>query len=190
MDKRVLKTKKNINDALLLLIEKKASNKITVSEIAEIAQIERKTFYLHYSCIEDVYNDIEKHISDELEAEANKYISEPNYQFKNIYYNLNTVINNNIQFFKSIAKNDSYSFLLHSFENVLSNIIYKIGREIIHVKSRNLIHYANFYAAGIVKLYTNWLKDETKLSMDELTGILTRASFLSIDSLLETANLN
>ena len=41
MDKRIIKTKKSIADALLYLIEKKESNKITVSEIAEVAKIER-----------------------------------------------------------------------------------------------------------------------------------------------------
>ena len=184
MDKRVLKTKKSIADALLYLIEKKASNKITVSEIAEEAKIERKTFYLHYSCIEDVYEDLEKHIEDDLEEEINKIRKDPNFQFKNIYYNLNTVINNNMSFFKSIAKNDSYSFLLHSFEKIFANVISDVAINVCHIKSKNIKYYSEFYASGILTLYMRWLRDETDLTLDELTVILTKASFLSVDDLI------
>jgi len=184
MDKRILKTKQRISDAFLKLIKEKPYSKITISEIAKIAEIERKTFYLHYNCIEDVYTDIESQIISELEAEVNKYINKPNYQIRNIYYNLNSVINNNIDFFKAVAINDSYSFLLHSFEKGLSKIIYKIASEICHVKSKNMVYYTDFYASGIVKLYADWLKGENDLSLDELTIILTRASFLSVDELI------
>lgn len=182
MDKRIVKTKNNISNALLKLIEMKSAREITVKEIAELAEIERKTFYLHYNCIEDVYKDIENNINEQLIAEANKYIKS-NYKITDIFNNLNKVIMNNIVFFKSVSKNDSYSFLLHSFENILSNIIYKIARENYNIKSNNLKFYTDFYAAGIVKLYTSWLKDETNLTLDELTIIVTRACFLSVDEL-------
>jgi len=184
MDKRIIKTKKSITDALLYLIEKKESNKITVSEIAEVAKIERKTFYLHYSCIEDVYNDLQKHIEDDFNEEIKKITKDPNFQFRNIYYNLNTVINNNINFFKSVAKNDSYSFLLHSFENILSSMICEVAINMCHVKSKNTKYYSDFYASGILSLYTKWLRGETDLSLDELTNILTKVSFLSADELI------
>ena len=88
MDKRIIKTKERICDALLQLMKEKKSSKITVSEITKISNIERKTFYLHYNCIEDVYADIETSIIEQLENEINKYIENPNYQIKNIYYNL------------------------------------------------------------------------------------------------------
>lgn len=186
MDKRVIKTKKNISDALLYLIGKKESSKITVSEITKLAGIERKTFYLHYSCIEDVYKDLENHIEEDLEVEARKIIDDPNFQFKNIYYNMNVVINNNLGFFKAIAKNDSYSFLLHSFEKILSNAICEIALKVYDVKSQRVKYYADFFAAGMLKIYVEWLRDEIDLSLDELTIILSRVSFLSIDDLVET----
>ena len=184
MDKRVIKTKKNISDALLSLIGKKESSKITVSEITKIAGIERKTFYLHYSCIEDVYKDLENHIEDDLEIEAKKIIDDPNFKFQNIYYNMNVVINNNLNFFKAIAKNDSYSFLLHSFEKILSNAISKLALKAYDIKSPRVKYYADFYAAGMLKIYVEWLRDEIDLSLDELTIILSKASFLSLDDLI------
>ena len=183
MDKRVIKTKERIANALLKLMGEKSTSKITVSEITSIAQIERKTFYLHYSCINDVFIDLEEQIKKELVNEANKYINEPSNNITDIFNNLNTVILHNLQFFKAIMKNDSYSYVLHSFENILSDVIYKLADEKYNVKSSNLQYYAMFYAAGIVKLYTEWLKEETKITLEELTSITTRACFLSVDEL-------
>lgn len=185
MDKRVLKTRQRITDAFIELIKTKEINKITVSELAKKADIERKTFYLHYNCIEDVYLDIETSITKELEDEANKYFDNPNYKIKNVFYTLNSVINNHIDFFKTVSNNDSYSFLLSSFEKALSRTIYRIATEICHVTSKNTKYYTDYYASGIVKLYTSWIKGEYDLTLDELTIILTRVSFLSVDELIK-----
>ncbi|PNZ57598.1 TetR family transcriptional regulator, partial [Staphylococcus condimenti] len=48
MDKRVVKTRRNITETFLDLFYKKDFEKITIKEIADAAEIERKTFYLHY----------------------------------------------------------------------------------------------------------------------------------------------
>ena len=72
MDKRIEKTKKAIKDALLTLILEYDFNKITVKMITEKANIGRKTFYLHYGCIEDVITDYRDSLSIELEKSMNR----------------------------------------------------------------------------------------------------------------------
>jgi len=183
MDKRIIKTKNSISNALLKLIEEKSATKITVSEIAKLANIERKTFYLHYSCIDDVYLDIAKSLSNQVETEAEQYISNPGYSITDIFTTLNIVINNNLSFFKAISKNDSYSFLLHSFEDSVSKVTSKIAIELYNIKSPNLKFYTDFYATGIVKLYRTWLRGDTNLTQEQLTNIVSRACFLSVEEL-------
>ncbi len=184
MDKRIIKSKKSIHEALLKLISTKSANKITVSEIARVAEIERKTFYLHYSCIEDVYVEVAQNIATEIENEVEKYITDSNnYQINNIFTALNTVITNNISFFRVISRNDSYSFLLLSFEDALARVITKIAKEIYHIKSPNINYYTDFYASGIIKLYKGWLRNDNNLSLERLTMIVTRVCFLSVDEL-------
>lgn len=55
-----------IKDALYVLIEQKCFREITVVEIAKIAHINRKTFYNHFSAIEDALLDIEKDFLNEI----------------------------------------------------------------------------------------------------------------------------
>ena len=60
MDIRVIKSKKAINDAFLLLRAKKELKKITVKELCEKAMVNKSTFYSHYNDIFDLEDKIEK----------------------------------------------------------------------------------------------------------------------------------
>lgn len=63
-DLRVVRTKKNIREVLIDLLEKRSFGAITIRDITEQAQINRTTFYRHY---EDKYDLLEKVISEILE---------------------------------------------------------------------------------------------------------------------------
>lgn len=62
VDRRAVRTKKALKTAMFELLKKKDVSKITVSELAEHADIGRGTFYLHYA---DPYDLLDK-IEDEL----------------------------------------------------------------------------------------------------------------------------
>ena len=57
-DRRVNRTKRQIKKALINLLSKKALSRITVSEITELADIGRGTFYTHYQDIYDLYHSL------------------------------------------------------------------------------------------------------------------------------------
>ena len=64
-DRRTLRTKKVLKQALLELLKKQDISKVTVKELSHQADIGRGTFYLHYT---DPY-DLLDHVMDELLAE-------------------------------------------------------------------------------------------------------------------------
>ena len=74
MDKREIKTKRNIKNAFLTLRSKKEIEQITVKEIAEKAEISKATFYLHYK---DIY-DLSDTLGIEIVENILKDISDPN----------------------------------------------------------------------------------------------------------------
>jgi AcrR family transcriptional regulator len=57
-DKRVIKTKRDLRNALASLLKKSSYSKITVCDICEEAQINRMTFYKHYMDKMDLLNDV------------------------------------------------------------------------------------------------------------------------------------
>ena len=72
-DARVRYTQKVLKDSLLQLLEKKPINKITVKEVCELAELNRATFYAHYTDCFDLLESIENEMLGGFE-ESLKYI--------------------------------------------------------------------------------------------------------------------
>ena len=70
-DRRTLYTRQIIQEAFLSLLEKKSLEKITVTDICELAEIHRSTFYLHYADSLAVFEALE----DELYEKTISYIN-------------------------------------------------------------------------------------------------------------------
>lgn len=66
MDLRIKRTTENIREAFIKLRSKKAIEKISVKELAELANINKATFYLHYKDIYDLADTVERTLIDEI----------------------------------------------------------------------------------------------------------------------------
>lgn len=62
-DRRILHTKRFIRQALLELMQTRSVGEISISELCQCADINRKTFYSHYSTPEDVLNEIQDELA-------------------------------------------------------------------------------------------------------------------------------
>lgn len=74
MDLRVKKTRSSIINAFLQLRAKKPLERITIKELADLAEINKATFYLHYK---DIY-DLSETLENELFERAFNNIEHPN----------------------------------------------------------------------------------------------------------------
>ena len=187
MDRRVKRTKKILYEALLTLMQNKSINKITVKELTELADINRKTFYLHYTDIFDMIDQIKENIL----LEFNDIISKHKFTSvtkEDLYLLLNEII-------IFIDTNyDILSILLGPHINADSNFIYKLK---IIMKERcidiwsnifpngNLKNYDYFYSfafSGFIGLIQNWISLERQDSIEYLTklsnGILNTCSII------------
>jgi AcrR family transcriptional regulator len=105
MDRRTRKTKRAIASAYLSLLQNKPINKISISEITELADIGRGTFYTHYSDIYDLHNQL---LDDKLEALILLFdTTYPNDQitdFKTFCQNLVSFVSENQTIFQLLVK--------------------------------------------------------------------------------------
>lgn len=74
LDRRTKYTKNIIKDALLKMVKKKPFEKITVTEICKMCEINRGTFYIHYCDLYDVLDDL----LDEMFQETSSMFSHLN----------------------------------------------------------------------------------------------------------------
>jgi len=74
MDKRIMKTRKGLKDALLCLLDDHPFEEITVTEICEQARTGRLTFYKYYSdkneLMRDCFQDLQEEIMDRMRKEG------------------------------------------------------------------------------------------------------------------------
>lgn len=80
MDLRIQKTRAAIKSAFLELRRKKPIEKITVTELSKLAAINKATFYLHYSDIYSLADEMEDEVIDDILSEIqglNKFFDDP-----------------------------------------------------------------------------------------------------------------
>ena len=66
VDRRVRKTKRQLRLALTKLLQEKPIKDITVREIADMVDINRGTFYLHYKDVYDMLEQVEAEMFEEF----------------------------------------------------------------------------------------------------------------------------
>ncbi|MCB6367579.1 TetR/AcrR family transcriptional regulator, partial [Intestinibacillus massiliensis] len=119
-DRRVQKTKQAIREAYLSLILEKDTPKITITEIAQRVNIDRKTFYLHYDSIADIIHEFGRQETEELilRLEQNDFFDDTS-DVAVLFRALNTLMEENLQLYQHIAKTPSYAFLWGAIKDIL-----------------------------------------------------------------------
>ena len=167
-DRRVLRTKAAIREAFLSLLQKKNAEEITVTELAREANIERKTFYLHYNNIGDIIDEIETVVIDMI-AEGTKGLSVNSREF---FAALTGIMSENFDYFALIMKDPAYITYQNRSQNILRSALMEHYRKTTDLDRDHLELYADFYAAGLSSIYIHWMQYGQKLSLDDLTDFV------------------
>lgn len=66
LDRRILRTRRRLRQALLDLIREKEYNDITITDLTERADMRRATFYMHYATVHELLMDALQDLFDEF----------------------------------------------------------------------------------------------------------------------------
>lgn len=162
-DRRVKYTKMVIKNSLVKFLKEKPISKITVKEICEDADINRATFYAHYTDQYDLLQRIENEIIDDI----NLYLSEYNFEESNL---VDIKIIERV--LKYIAENaEVFDLLLNlngdiKFQQEFINIIGQqhflpiLGNSALNKEDAEYLFH--FLASGAVGVIQMWLKSGMK----------------------------
>lgn len=182
-DLRVLKTKAAIKNAFKQMVLEMDASQITISELAERAMIHRKTFYLHYTSIEALYEDILKELSEAYYKEIDQI--PPDAPFTEV----------NRIFFTFMAAREPY------IEKMICSPSYRDFADklflntLIHNRSRynpyaayseeeqNIIN--TFLGISSVNMYRRWVADKKALPLEDLISLSGRLFMNGISSVRE-----
>lgn len=164
-----------MNEALLLLLEKKEYEFITVKEICEKAGVNRSTFYLHYESIEDL-------LMETIDLINKRFMS----AFNNETINAKTLDKNDlflisdkyiIPYLNLIKEHNKIYKLIHdkpylfnnqkAFKNLYNNL-FEVILEKYGVSDEEKEYVFAFFSFGILAVVNKWLERDC---VDDVTKI-------------------
>lgn len=159
-----------IECALLELMQKKAYKSISVSEMAESADVSRQAFYLNFKDKDDVLNKLFLNLFSDIIAVVNSGNIDT---VENLVSTYTDIVEKHSSFLKILADNELGPFLCRTFVNELisRDPVLKIQKAPQSEAERRYIN--SFWVSAFADVYTVWLKNEMDTSKDELNAILT-----------------
>lgn len=179
--KRQTKTKKQIKQALTILLKDIPFEELTITAICKVAQINRSTFYLHYldkydmmdQLKEDTLSHIYAMITDETQDLSKEMIS---YILNDIYHDFD---------FISVMANTSYVNFSRSIREFIHSILLLVpnfDRMISQAYGDIPSHYAQTaYIASIESAMTQWIRSGGAESPDEMAEIVYQITYRPTD---------
>ena len=180
-DKRVVKTRKLIIETFKEMIIEIDYNEITIKELADRANINRKTFYAHFECIEDILAELIEQIAEKLLEHLEKagVFSSPSVEV--FVKAMELTLNENLELYKKLIVANSYRFFLRNVKDIIKKSINNAGlTNAVDCNPVELDFICEFIASGLAKIYKMWLEDPkgvTQERIGELAGKITFYGF-------------
>ncbi len=185
MDKRVMKTKRAIHSAMTRLLSVKPIEEITVTELSNAAEINRKTFYSYYNSVYMVAEEMEDEIVERFEDTLRKIDFETLLQDPQTTFNtLARIIASDLDFYETILTNRNQVFFLQKIITSLKERIMALYFD-RNSKDFELQEYMlEYIISGLVSVYQKWFKSGRKTDIEELSKYISMLAVNGVKSIL------
>lgn len=171
-DLRVIKTNKILFEALTTLMKDKTFEKIKISDICEVALINRSTFYAHYEDKYELLLALIEDLKDNLLVELNK--NEAESLSKEYFMELLEILIDHID-----SKREIYSAILsHNKNGIFVDFLIDVANRDLakRLKDNQEIIKSNipadiiskFYLGGIINIGVDWIINKDKYNKEQI----------------------
>lgn len=172
-DRRIRKTKAQLRTGLAKLLQKKSIKEITVKELVELVDINRSTFYLHYSDIYNMLSSIEEELLEEIrQTILNHPVSPFNESSFPFIEDIFQILEENKDICCALLGHNRDIAFLHRIESLISDHSLSVLRVTFPETIEDLKYSYSFCLSGCIGLVKTWLTsdtNETPQYMAELT---------------------
>ena len=172
-----------MNEALLILLEKKELDYITVNEICKQAGVNRSTIYLHYEstndlleeCIENMnknfFNSFDETYKDALNKIKSGGLEELNFITPKYLVPYLNYVKENTKIYKVAISKPHLMKSYEKFEQLYESIINPI-LDRFNLDNNKRKYVVNFYMKGIEAIINEWIKNDCKDDIDLIVNLL------------------
>lgn len=189
-DRRILRTKQNIYEAFISLLMEKDISMITVKELSERADINRKTFYSYYSNIDDLFQQLLNYFANKfLSALDNFKITSPTLNALELFTNLNQVIHTDFPLYQRLYQLDSLTPFINKIKESILELFLDCYQEDFNISKAEYTLYLEYFISGILAMYLKWFSLEPEISIDQMTKMAGIASFNGFKFIRDQMNI-
>ena len=186
-DLRVIKTRANIRNVLVEIMSEKPISSITISEICELARINRKTFYRHYRTVGDVLEELEndflKEFSEHLQSGSLLNIGA-------VVRGVSETVKLHRDFFSRLMRFNPEIFKSGRMKLVLRRMISAALRNNgAGNNDRELNAISEFIVSGVLSVYKPWFEDGCREDIDVLADISVKTAVRGLSAFVPERKL-
>lgn len=170
-----------MDQALLLLLEKKEYEFITVKEICQKAGVNRSTFYLHYESIDDLLMETIELLNKKFLSTFNNEIVKPDILKKDDLYFINekylipylNLIKEHSKVFKLIHKLphifNNQKVFDHLYKNLFTKVLDKFG---VHEDEKEYVF--AYFTSGSLAIVNKWIDKNCKEDVTTISNLIQK----------------
>ncbi|HIX99416.1 TetR/AcrR family transcriptional regulator [Faecalicatena contorta] len=181
----VRRTKRLLKASLIDLLQTKGITKISVSELAQAADINRGTFYLHYRDIYDLLDELENDIAKDFIAISDRHRQEV--KKGDIYPVLRDFliyISENARVCLTLARIKNHNDMLRKLRKVLRESCFQEWKPLQRYVGTDVYeYYFSFVQSGYVGMLEYWLKNGMKETPEQISRMAEKIILRGISSL-------
>ena len=187
-DRRVQRTVTLIREAFIELAEERGIEKVTVTDLAERAGINRKTFYHHFDSVDALLDEL-------LEEEAERLVGvltevargeDGSFDVEAFFTMLSQKVAESLRKSNSALVNGDPRILLTRIQPMLIHRISESGAFQLHGFSSAYMEYVSaYFLAGLLAAYQQWEKDDKHPPLEGLAAALSATTVGAVSGLYE-----
>ena len=173
-----------MDEALILLLEKKEYSYITIKEICEKAGVNRSTFYLHYETIDDLLSECIEYVGNKINKKfSNKVIDKQVIKDSGLDDLLFITPEYLLPYLEFLKENKVIYKIAYSQPNVFKEqyVVNHLHKNIFEpILNRFLVpkneqkYMMSFYLSGMGALMIEWIKNDCKEDIQTIINILLK----------------
>ncbi len=174
-DRRVKYTKTVLKDALVHFMQKQHISSISVKSLCETADINRSTFYAHYTDQYDLLRQIEENVITNLRLHLEQQ------DYNNVLPVSAQVMTRILKYAKENAElfqvllSENCDFAFQKDVLALSQIVSSQYNKALDTRTKDYLE--AYSITGCISIFQKWLKDGTVESAEEITELILKLVF-------------
>lgn len=189
VDRRVIKTRRQLKKGLAALMKEKSVNQITVKELVEEVDINRSTFYLHFKDIQDLLREIEENMEAQIKRAIEEHpIVSGN---ENAFYfieDMFRVLDEEREISKALIGPNGDMGFIHRIERIIKENSRGTLEKMFPGKKEDLKYFYAFCLSGCLGLVKVWLNEGEEKSPEEMAQMTFNMIANVKDAFCQTAS--